>query len=413
VNGVIWPKKTVEAGLYRIRLVDGSDARCYNLSFNTTDPWATGKLQRPSGDLPFTVVANEQGYLPAPVRTTSITMCPGERYEFIFDFSGLLPDHQSVFMINDAAAPFPGGGNGPFHVDSTGAFDSPYQDMATIMRFDVVAEVPGSTVTSLPSGKIPDVLDADFDNVTNLQPCSGSGISSSTSTGGGAPRCIAAVRNLYLNERIDGTTGASMGLQINGVPFEYDVTETPVKGTYEQWNIINLTVDAHPMHPHLGKFQIVGRRNLDVAGYTLALCQNQGTDNACTPGAAPGGVMQLIPDPTSFLLPTERSQNILCDPKTDPTCFSPPDATESGWKDAMRALPGMVTTFVGKWDGGWKSASSLSGVTAPGAGNRTGYVGSNAANWSFPDVTSGPYVWHCHINSHEDSEMMRTSLVVK
>jgi len=40
-------------------------------------------------------------------------------------------------------------------------------------------------------------------------------------------------------------------------------------------------------------------------------------------------------------------------------------------------------------------------------------VGSNATNWSYPDVTSGPYVWHCHINSHEDSEMMRTSLVVK
>jgi FtsP/CotA-like multicopper oxidase with cupredoxin domain len=86
---------------------------------------------------------------------------------------------------------------------------------------------------------------------------------------------------------------------------------------------------------------------------------------------------------------------------------------EAGWKDAMRALPGQVLTFVGKWDGAWKAANSLFGVTAPGAGNVTGYVGSNAANWSFPDVTSGPYVWHCHINSHEDSEMMRTSLVVQ
>ena len=28
VNGVLWPKKTVEPGWYRIRLVDGSDSRC-------------------------------------------------------------------------------------------------------------------------------------------------------------------------------------------------------------------------------------------------------------------------------------------------------------------------------------------------------------------------------------------------
>jgi FtsP/CotA-like multicopper oxidase with cupredoxin domain len=35
-----------------------------------------------------------------------------------------------------------------------------------------------------------------------------------------------------------------------------------------------------------------------------------------------------------------------------------------------------------------------------------------AAPFTYEPVTSGPYVWHCHINSHEDSEMMRTSLVV-
>jgi spore coat protein A len=397
VNGVIWPKKTVEPGFYRIRIVDGSDARCYNLSFNTTDPWASGSLGRPTtDDLTFTVVANEQGYLPAPITTTSVTMCPGERYEFILDFTQLAG--ASVFMINDAAAPFPGGGNGPFDPSS------PYQDMATIMRFDVGAAT-ASTVTSL---VIPNVLDADFDNVAGLKPC-GAGTSPSIATSGGTtgPRCIAAVRNLYLSEKIDGLTGASLGLQINGVPFEYDVTETPVKGTYEQWNIINLTVDAHPMHPHLGKFQIVGRQNFDVVGYRLALCQSGGApvttgnplglDNNCTPGTAPGGGMQLIPDPTPFLR----------------DALVAPDPTEAGWKDAMRAMPGMVTSFIGKWDGSWKSASSLSGVSAPGAGNKTGYVGKDASTWAFPDVTSGPYVWHCHINSHEDSEMMRTSLVVK
>jgi hypothetical protein len=97
----------------------------------------------------------------------------------------------------------------------------------------------------------------------------------------------------------------------------------------------------------------------------------------------------------------------------------------------MRANPAQVLTFVGKWDGGWKQGVLPDGsdVTAPGAGNpscgngNTGVINSgsccsgslcaSASSWVFPAVTTGPYVWHCHINSHEDSEMMRTSLVVK
>ena len=386
MNGVVWPKKTVEPGFYRVRLVDGSDARCYQISFNTRDPWAAPTPPvRPdrARDLKFKVVANEQGYLPSPVEATSLTMCPGERYEFLLDFRALAG--KSVYMINEAGAPFPNGGNDPF------ASGSPYADLATLMRFDVDLPVSDSTVTSL---VVPKVLDADFDDVTRLPRCESQSPGDTV-----GKRCVAAVRNLYLTERVDGTTGASLGLQINGVPFEYDVTETPIKGTYEQWNIINLTVDAHPMHPHLGRFQIVGRHDIDVAGYKLALCQGDVGENACTPGTAPGGVMQVVPDPTPFLIPGSSRVR--------------PDPMEAGWKDAMRAIPGQVLTFVGKWDGAWKAAPTLGQVTAPGAGNVTGNVGSNAANWSYPDVTSGPYVWHCHINSHEDSEMMRTSLVVK
>jgi FtsP/CotA-like multicopper oxidase with cupredoxin domain len=99
----------------------------------------------------------------------------------------------------------------------------------------------------------------------------------------------------------------------------------------------------------------------------------------------------------------------------------PIDPEEQGWKDAMRAYPGEVLTFVGKWDGSW--GPQVASPNAPGAGHArnqgfTTYpVGSsspkNAKNWTYPMVTSGPYVWHCHINSHEDSEMMRSSLVVK
>jgi FtsP/CotA-like multicopper oxidase with cupredoxin domain len=434
VNGVIWPKKSVVNGNYRIRLVDGSDSRCYNLSFTKTDPWAGGTLgPKPTDLIPFTVIANEQGYLQRPVITTEFAMCPGERYEFVFDFSRYAPGTH-IYMINDARAPFPGDpGTGPFDPGS------PYPDMATIMRFDVyasnalttpisktpIAAVPtcAKQPATLPASClwIPPILDQNFvaltDGAGNVLPT--------------VP--VSAVRNLFLNERVDGTTGASLGLQINGVPFEYDVTETPQKGTYEVWNIINATVDAHPIHPHLVKAQIVRRQDFDVGGWRLAMCQGDPADNACTFGPAPGLLPQLVVDPAGTLPGT--TNYLIGSPAAPP-------ALEAGWKDAMRAYPGQVLTFVAKWDGEWRQSSDPRGldVTAPGSGNPNCFptnvctvsstgIGSSvsctsssavtskcgvgdAAYWVFPSVTSGPYVWHCHINSHEDSEMMRTSLVV-
>jgi len=432
VNGVIWPKKTVVNGNYRIRLVDGSDSRCYNLGFSTTNPWlSNGTLgPEPTNFIPFTVIANEQGYLPKPVTATQILMCPGERYEFVFNFSAYAG--QSIYLINDAPGPYPDGGNGPFDPASA------YQDLATIMRFDVVTSLktpisgtsipPVPTCASQPANLpatclyIPTTLDPDFmaltDGKGNVNPAIK----------------VSAVRNLYLNERIDGTTGASLGLQINGVPFEYDVTETPKKGTYEVWNIINSTVDAHPIHPHLVKAQIVRRQSFDVANWKLAMCQSDPADSACTLGPAPGGLQQLTVDPAGTIPGTPNF--LLGSPQ-------PPPAVEAGWKDAMRAMPGQVLTFIAYWDGSWTQSTDPKGldVTAPGSGNPNCFAtnvcsvtsnGSNssvscsstsantnkcgngdAGNWVFPSVTSGPYVWHCHINSHEDSEMMRTSLVVK
>jgi FtsP/CotA-like multicopper oxidase with cupredoxin domain len=69
----------------------------------------------------------------------------------------------------------------------------------------------------------------------------------------------------------------------------------------------------------------------------------------------------------------------------------------------------MVTTIVAEWTPHWNSTGTPNapGTTCNGAPCTVGSV-----PWIYEDVTSGPYVWHCHINSHEDSEMMRTSLVV-
>jgi FtsP/CotA-like multicopper oxidase with cupredoxin domain len=86
-------------------------------------------------------------------------------------------------------------------------------------------------------------------------------------------------------------------------------------------------------------------------------------------------------------------------------------SVEFGNKDVTQVPPGKVTTIVADWTARWAGAKAPPGtaVTAPGTATPTA---TTAAAFVYEPVTSGPYVWHCHINSHEDSEMMRTSLVV-
>jgi hypothetical protein len=106
-------------------------------------------------------------------------------------------------------------------------------------------------------------------------------------------------------------------------------------------------------------------------------------------------------------------------------------SVDGGFKDATRAMPGQVTTIIADWTPRWKGAGTAANPAgtpnAPGTQcPNSAYpgtlgaprtvpcaVGADAKLWTYEPVTSGPYVWHCHINSHEDSEMMRTSLVVK
>ena len=141
-------------------------------------------------------------------------------------------------------------------------------------------------------------------------------------------------------------------LNLNAMHFEDDVSETPHVGTIEDWVYINMTGDTHPMHSHLVTFQVVGRTPFDVEAYETAYG---------TPGGVPGGN-----DPTPFA--------------TGP--MQPPDPTERGFKDTVKANPGEFTTIRAQYD-------LPSGVSVPQT-----------------------YVYHCHIVEHEDNDMMRPFTVV-
>jgi len=130
---------------------------------------------------------------------------------------------------------------------------------------------------------------------------------------------------------IDDLVQRPMTMLLNNVHWNMPVTENPVLDSVEIWSLINTTDDPHPIHLHLVKFQILDRQPFDIPSYWS---QNRKVVFA---GAA-----------------------------------VPPEPIESGWKDTVRADPGMVTRIIVRFEG-----------------------------------FTGRYVWHCHILEHEDNEMMR------
>lgn len=73
VNGRLQPALPVERGAYRVRLLNGSNARIYRL--------------RQSDGAPFTVIGGDGGLLDRARRQSEITLAPGQRADTLIDFS--------------------------------------------------------------------------------------------------------------------------------------------------------------------------------------------------------------------------------------------------------------------------------------------------------------------------------------
>lgn len=73
VNGVQNPYVEVSRGWVRLRLLNASNSRRYQLLM--------------SDNRPFNVIASDQGFLPAPVAVNQLSLAPGERREILVDMS--------------------------------------------------------------------------------------------------------------------------------------------------------------------------------------------------------------------------------------------------------------------------------------------------------------------------------------
>jgi spore coat protein A, manganese oxidase len=271
VNGKAFPNLNVDRGLYRFRMINGSNSRVYNL--------------RLSNEQTMFVIGGDGGLLNAPVPLTRLTIAPGERVDFLIDFSGLSSGTR-ITMTNNAATPFP---NGPRSVRRGGV---PLKD---IMQFTV------GTSPGLP-GVIPTTL-----RTTPI-----------------APITPTRVRNLSLVEIMDPTTGVPLTALLNNLMWETQQIEKPVVDTVERWNIINTTGDTHPIHLHLVMFQILGRQKFRVGQYLDTFYPEIADPDTAGMGPHPA------PSADDFLYARPK----------------PADAYESGWKDTVKANPGEVTSIL-------------------------------------------------------------------
>lgn len=72
VNGAPYPRARMPRSIVRLRLLNGSNARIYQLRFDD--------------DRPMHVIATDSGYWPKPVAASELRLAPGERLEVLVDF---------------------------------------------------------------------------------------------------------------------------------------------------------------------------------------------------------------------------------------------------------------------------------------------------------------------------------------
>ncbi len=210
VNGKVWPNLKVERRQYRFRIVDGSNARFYNLKL--------------SNGMSFIQIGADGSYLPRPATLTEALIAPAERADILIDFSNL-PAGTKIVLQNTANAPFPGGD--PIDPATTG----------TVMQFEVL-NTPAVHPNSLPGTLI---------NVPTFVETEG----------------IGNPKLFTLNEQ-ESDVGEPVAVLLDGQHFDAEVTEVPRVGTTEAWYFQNLSEDAHPIHVHLVEFLLEDRQNIDV-----------------------------------------------------------------------------------------------------------------------------------------------------
>jgi spore coat protein A, manganese oxidase len=200
----------------------------------------------------FHQIGSDQGLLGAPVEVKRLAMAPAERADVVLDFAGHAGEE---IVLNDMATP--------------------------LMQFRV-AHGPAEDLSSLPAvlRPVPKMMES------------------------------SAVRTRRLTlEEFDNLLAEPITHLLDGKRWHEPISEKPVVGTTEIWELMNLTDDTHPIHLHLVRFQVLDRRPIDVDTY---IYQKK---------------LRYV------------GEAVLVEPN------------EAGWKDTVRVTPATITRIIVKFDG--------------------------------------------------------------
>jgi len=297
VNGRTWPYLEVEQRRYRLRLLNGCNSRFLILQMDNS--------------LPFYQIGAEGGFLAAVAEQTQLLLAPAERADVIVDFSAT-PVGAEIILLNLAPdEPFGGGEPGvafpPANPATTGQ----------VMQFRVVAATSPDTSTPPADLILPAVASLGAAELTRrvalIEEMSHTVNAKVTPDG----EFVIPIQEAPCgdNQALPfGPTEAHLGIvsdsgELVSLGWDDPVTEVHQVGSVETWEILNVTMDAHPIHVHQVTFQVINREI--VAMESPVFAPEAGRD------------VGYVYDPTP---------------------------AETGWKDTVIAYPGEITRIKMKFD---------------------------------------------------------------
>ncbi|WP_448192596.1 multicopper oxidase domain-containing protein [Azospirillum sp. sgz301742] len=323
VNGKAWPKMEVDRTTYTLHLLNGSDSRFYTL-----------RLDNPN--VKMTLVGTDGGLLPRAIAIDNgdgqhtdneqIVLAPGDRADVVLDFSKLASgDAVTLDNFGPAWTPFQGLNPDGSTILNGDALSAQGTSVGEMMRFQVTANAPAPLAT-VQDGTLlnPGYRDLAASVDLSKVPVRKLGLFESETADGHIMPMLGAAE--------DGTDISGRPVKFGARMWDDAITEDPLRGSTEVWEIYNNTADAHPIHLHQVQFQVLGK-------YRMA--------------------------------DTDLNGDGYLGNDYDPSASTPLRPEDTGSQDTVWVAPGEMLRIAETFD------------------------------------LTGEYVWHCHILSHEDNEMMR------
>lgn len=260
VNGTAHPYHTVKAGWHRFRLLNGSNARIYNLSL---------------GGKTFYIIGSDGGLLTKPSEQKELLVAPGERVDILVDFTN--DADKEYFIQNELFSGDDDQGKEIFKIMKVKVSKDAGYQYTLPQTLSVINKIPVPQATKTRTLDISNAkMDAMYAQMMaqekkNMKMKKGKMKDMNGMEG------MSGMEGMNMSNMNEGTTqqmgdnsSMQMGRTWNGMKMEHTINDIPYndkvvnltisRGTTEIWEFDNSKGDeSHPMHVHGVQFQVVSR----------------------------------------------------------------------------------------------------------------------------------------------------------